>query len=64
MVLKSITNLKKFRVKELKDLIKKHKIGKITGKKSDLISRISNSDKWKQIKEIENMPVRAKRKFT
>ena len=56
--------LKKFRVNELKALIKKYDLGKVGGNKSTLISRIGSSKKWNEIKENESIPIRKKKVFS
>ena len=56
--------MKKLRVNELKALIRKYKIGKVGGRKSELIDRIANSIHWNDIKTNESIPERKKRVFS
>ena len=63
MVLK-INHVKKFNIKELKAIIKKHSLGRIGGRKPELVARIINHQKWLEIKNIESLPVRAKKVFS
>ena len=56
--------LKKFRVPELKALIRKYTLGKVSGNKSTLIDRIGSSKKWNEIRNNETIPIRKKKVFS
>ena len=56
--------LKRFQVKELKDIMRKYKIKKITGTKPQLLSRIMESESWNQIRVSESIPERKKKVFS
>ena len=62
MITKS--QLKKFKVVELKQIIRDNKIGKVGGNKAQLMTRIIESDKWNEIKEKLNVPEKKKKKFS
>ena len=63
MAIKS-NQLKKFQVKELKDLMRKYNIAKITGTKPVLLSRIMESTHWNIIRMTEAVPPRKKKVFS
>jgi endonuclease/exonuclease/phosphatase family metal-dependent hydrolase len=55
--------LKKFRVNELKKIMKEYKIKGRSGRKGGLIEKIIASSKWDIISKSLTLPVRNKRKF-
>lgn len=64
MAVKSISNLRKFRSKELKAIMKKFKIKGRSGKKEELVQAIRNNEQWSVIKQQITIPVRPKRTFS
>ena len=64
MTVKSL-QLKKFGVKELKQIVKKYKLGKITKKKkTQLIGMIQSADNLKEILSSLTLPIKKKRVFS
>jgi len=53
-----ITDLTKFNIEQLKQLINKHELGKDTGSKAKLMKVIRDSDKWETIEKEEEQAVR------
>ena len=64
MVLKNRPSVKKYKVSELKAIIRKYKIGKVGGRKAELVERIVSSDKWNEIRTNESLPEKKKRVFS
>ena len=57
--------LKKFKVKELKNIIKKHKLGKVSKKrKAQLVAMIMSAENVKDILSNLTMPLKKNRKFS
>ena len=64
MAIKS-NHLKKFKVKELKAIIKKHKLGKVSKKrKAQLVAMIMSADNVRDILSTLTIPVKKNRKFS
>jgi len=56
--------LKKFSMKQLKDIMKKNNIKGVSGNKGNLIERISSSPQFNTIKESLSLPDKVKRVFS
>ena len=57
-------HLKKFSMKQLKDIMRTHKIKGLSGKKGHLIERISSHPNFNTIKESLSLPEKTKRVFS
>ena len=58
------SQLKKFSMKQLKDIMRKNGIKGLSGKKGSLIERISNHSSFNTIKESLSLPEKTKRVFS
>lgn len=64
MAVKSVSNLRKFRMSELKNIMKKFKIKGRSGNKEELVQAIRTDTQWVVIKLEITIPIRKKRTFS
>lgn len=55
------SQLKKFKISELKEIIRQHDLGSTKGKKSDLLERVGTHEKFKSIKSSLVIPTRVRK---
>ena len=61
MSIKRKSQLKKLKVDELKEIIRKYTLGNVNGKKEELIERIGNHQRFKEIKKNIIIPERIRK---